>query len=521
MIGAVVPVQRVSGILLHPTSLPGPFGIGDIGPEAERFLDWMAMAGQQLWQVLPLAPTGYGDSPYAPFSTFAGNELLISPTLLADEGLLSQAELDAAALPRTRRVDYGVVIPAKRSLIRLAADRLVRSGYESGAFAEFRVDNAFWLDDYALFMDIKEEFDAHASAGSVVDSSWNSYWPQALARREPQALEQRRERSRASLARIQAVQFLFSRQWTSLRRAAGQRGIRIMGDLPIFVAMDSADAWARPELFDLDAVGNPVEIAGVPPDYFSVDGQLWGNPLYAWERHRAEHFAWWTARVRASLALYDLVRIDHFRGLCANWAVPAGATTARHGQWRAAPGEELLSALSAALGPALPIVAEDLGFITPDVPALRERFGLPGMRILQFGFDSRESGNGLDPANPFLPHNYTPDCVAYTGTHDNDTLAGWLSQARRDELDFVLEYLGYAPGDLVWALIREAMKSAAGTVILPMQDVLRLGNESRMNRPGTTGGNWAWRASDGDFDPELARRLRSMSELYGRYRHGA
>ncbi|HUW71382.1 MAG TPA: 4-alpha-glucanotransferase [bacterium] len=516
-----MPVQRISGILLHPTSLPGPFGIGDIGPEAERFLDWMVAAGQQLWQVLPLAPTGYGDSPYAPFSTFAGNELLISPTLLADEGLLTQAELDAAGLPQTRRVDYGAVIPAKRSLIRMAADRLVRSGYESGAFAEFRVDNAFWLDDYALFMDIKEEYDARARAESVADSSWNKFWPEPLARRERQALDQRREQNESSLARLAAVQFMFSRQWAALRRAAERSGIRIMGDLPIFVAMDSADAWARPELFNLDAVGNPIEIAGVPPDYFSADGQLWGNPLYAWERHRAEHFAWWIERVRASLALYDLVRIDHFRGLCANWAVPAGEATARHGHWKPAPGEELLSALAAALGQELPIVAEDLGFITADVSELRERFGLPGMRILQFGFDSRESGKGLDPANPFLPHNYTPDCVAYTGTHDNDTLAGWLSQARREELDFILEYLGYTPGNMVWALIREAMKSAAGMVILPMQDVLGLGSDARMNQPGTSGGNWAWRADPASFDPELARRLRSLSSLYGRDHQGA
>lgn len=514
-------VQRVSGILLHPSSLPGPYGIGDIGPGAEHFLDWMAAAGQRLWQVLPLAPTGYGDSPYAPFSTFAGNELLISPDMLAAEGLLTKTELKAAMLPDCDRVDYGTVIPAKRKLVRIAADRLVRSGYRAEAFAEFRSRNAFWLDDYALFMDIKEEYDDRARAQSAADSSWNRFWPRELARRDPLALEQHRGCNVEALSRIAAVQFLFSTQWSALRHAAAGRGIRIMGDLPIFVAMDSADAWARPELFNLDDRGRPIEVAGVPPDYFSADGQLWGNPLYAWDRHRADHFAWWTERVRAALALYDMVRIDHFRGLCANWAIPAGSATARHGQWKEAPGEELLSTLAARLGEGLPIVAEDLGFITADVVALRERFGLPGMRILQFGFDSRESGNGLDPANPFLPHNYTPDCVAYTGTHDNDTLAGWLSRASDEELDFVRQYLGYAPDNLVWALIREAMKSAAGIVILPMQDVLELGSQARMNRPGTTSGNWAWRALRDDFDPELAQRLRSLSATYGRDHQGA
>lgn len=516
-----MPVQRTSGILLHPSSLPGPYGIGDIGPEATRFLDWMAAAGQRLWQVLPLSPTGYGDSPYAPFSTFAGNELLVSPDMLAAEGLLTTAELMAATVPDSQRVDYGSVIPAKRSLVRIAADRLVRTGQKAGAFAEFRSKNAFWLDDYALFIDIKEEYDNRARAQSQADSSWNRFWPEELARRDPVALERRRERNAEALARIAAAQFLFSTQWSALRRAAAGRGIRIMGDLPIFVAMDSADAWARPELFNLDALGHPVEVAGVPPDYFSADGQLWGNPLYAWDRHRSDNYAWWKARVRSALALYDLVRIDHFRGLCANWAVPAGSATARHGIWKEAPGEELLSALAAGLGDRLPIVAEDLGFITADVTALRERFGLPGMRILQFGFDSMESGKGLDPANPFLPHNYTPDCVAYTGTHDNDTLAGWLSQARPEELDFVRKYLGYTPDNLVWAMIREAMKSAAGTVILPMQDVLELGSQARMNRPGTTGGNWAWRTFRDNFDPALGRKLRSLSALYGRCDQGA
>jgi len=510
-------LQRSSGILLHPTSLPGPFGIGDIGPQATRFVEWLASAGQSVWQVLPLGPTGYGDSPYAPFSSFAGNELLVSPELLARDGLLTGAELTAARLPQTGKVDYGMAIPAKRALIRMAARRLVAGGTRTAELAAFNKRNAAWLDDYALFIDLKNEFDDLARARGVADSSWNAWWPGPLARRDPDALARRREASAGSMALVAAEQYLFRTQWDELRAVAARNGVSVMGDLPIFVAMDSADAWSKPGLFRLDADGRPVEVAGVPPDYFSADGQLWGNPLYAWERHEADGFAWWVDRLEAALSLYDMVRIDHFRGLAACWAVPAGEKTARNGAWKPAPGEALLSALVARLGGQLPIVAEDLGFITEDVSALRSRFGLPGMRILQFGFDAEESGRGLDPANPFLPHNYVPDCVAYSGTHDNDTLSGWLAAASGEERAFVEAYLGYAPADTVRALIREAMKSAAGLTIFPLQDVLGLGSETRMNTPSTIGGNWSWRLDRplvaGD---ELAAGLSAMATLYAR-----
>jgi 4-alpha-glucanotransferase len=506
----------MSGILLHPSSLPGPFGIGDMGPEALRFIDWLAEAGQGVWQVLPLGPTGYGDSPYAPFSTFAGNELLISPELLVREGLLEPSEADAARLPATGRVDYGAVIRKKKEVVRLAAGRLAADTRHHARFAAFRRDNAAWLCDYALFVDIKEEYDGRAAASGIANSAWNACWPEPLARRSPAALAERRERRAGKLALVEAGQYLFRTQWDALRRAAVAKGIKILGDLPIFVAMDSADAWAHPELFALDASGQPTEVAGVPPDYFAADGQLWGNPLYEWERHRADGFAWWVSRIESALSLYDFVRIDHFRGLAACWSVPAGSTNARNGAWKPAPGKELLSALERRLGGGLPIVAEDLGFITDDVRQLRDGFGLPGMRILQFGFDSRESGRGLDPANPFLPHNYSNDCVAYTGTHDNDTLAGWLAQASDAEKTFLADYLGYEPSDMVQALVREAMKSAAGLAIVPAQDVLGLGTEARMNQPGTIGGNWAWRLEAPGLTRDHAALLRAMAAIYAR-----
>ena len=508
-------LRRSSGVLLHPTSLPGPYGIGDLGPEAGRFVDWLADAGQSVWQVLPLGPTGYGDSPYAPFSSFAGNVLLLSPELLRRDGLLADAELERALDGRGGRVDYGRAIPAKERLARLAAERLLSSGEYAAELDAFRLANAGWLDDYCLFTAIKRERDAAAAAAGVRDSSWNAYWPRGLARREPEAIAAFRAGHGRELALIGAEQFLFRRQWDELRARAASRGVSIVGDLPIFVAMDSADAWAHPELFRLDASGRPIEVAGVPPDYFSRDGQLWGNPLYDWGRHEAAGFSWWIARVEAALSLYDLVRVDHFRGLAACWAVPAGRKTARRGEWKAAPGTALLSALRARLGDELPILAEDLGFITPDVVELRDRFGLPGMRILQFGFDAKESGRGLDPGNPFLPHNYAPGCVAYTGTHDNDTLAGWLASASREERAFIVDYLGYDPPDPARALVREAMKSAAGLVVVPMQDLLGLGSEARMNRPGTTEGNWAWRL-DSLPGPGAADRLRAMTRLYNR-----
>ncbi len=513
-------IQRTSGILLHPSSLPGPYGIGDLGPEAELFIDWLHDAGQGAWQVLPLGPTGYGDSPYAPFSSFAGNEFLISPELLAGSGLLDKDDLARLALPAGDKVDYGAIIPRKKAAVRRAAERFVAaaSTADRAAFTAFRRENSFWLDDYVLFMDIKEEFDAKAAAEGIRDSSWNRYWPKEYAQRDGATLNARRQGKEAALETRAAAQFLFYRQWDALHAKALSKGIRIIGDLPIFVAMDSSDAWSNPGLFDLDEEGHPREVAGVPPDYFSADGQLWGNPLYAWESHRSEGFSWWLSRIEAALRLYDIVRIDHFRGLDAYWAVPAGESTARSGTWKKAPGRELLSALKKRLGGDVPIIAEDLGFITDEVRALRDEFSLPGMRILQFAFDAKESGKGLDASNSFLPHNYTANSVVYTGTHDNDTMAGWLASASEAERGYIEGYLGYAPADSVRALIREAVKSVAAIAVFPAQDILGLGKEARMNIPSTLGGNWDWRLREGQLTKELAREYAALTALYGRTR---
>jgi 4-alpha-glucanotransferase len=508
--------KRASGILLHPTSLPGDYGIGDLGPECLRFIAWLAEAGQGLWQVLPLGPTGYGDSPYAPFSSFAGNELLLSPELLARDGLLTATERDAARLPPGDRVDFGRVIATRKPLVRLASRRYVELSGNSPEFSEFKAGQASWLEDYVMFMDIKDEYDARAVAEGVGDSSWNQWWPPVLAGRDQAALAARRAEHAVRLEERRAAQFLFHQQWHAVREAANSAGIRIIGDLPIFVAMDSADAWAHPELFMLDTAGKPLEVAGVPPDYFSETGQLWGNPLYRWQRHQETGFSWWTSRMKAMLSLYDIVRIDHFRGLQAFWAVPAGERTAVKGTWKKAPGKELLGALKAGLGGNIPVIAEDLGFITEEVRALRDEFQLPGMRILQFGFDASESGKGLDPHNPFLPHNYTAASVAYTGTHDNDTMAGWLAQASTEERHFIEAYIGQIPDNPVQALIREILKSVAAFAVVPMQDILGLGSEARMNEPGTIGGNWAWRMQPEATSQPLVRELRQLAVMYAR-----
>ncbi|MGA2545902.1 MAG: 4-alpha-glucanotransferase [Rectinemataceae bacterium] len=511
-------MNRVSGILLHPTSLPGPFGIGDMGSAALNFIERMAEAGQRLWQVLPLGPTGYGDSPYAPFSSFAGNELLISPELLMEEGLMDHEELrDPPGFPRDR-VDYGSVIPWKRRLLDNAAAVFI-----SGASPERRKDFALfqsgeesWLPRYSLFRAIKDEYDVKARAEGRDGALWNNYWPKSLAISDPAALAAECERRAAAVERYEVLQFLFSEQWAALKEAANAERIMVVGDIPIFVAQDSADVWAERGLFSLDAAGRPIEVAGVPPDYFSDDGQLWGNPLYDWDKHRAQGFAWWIRRLRAALERFDVLRVDHFRGLEACWAVPVGEKTARRGAWKKAPGVELFAAVKAALGEEMPIIAEDLGFITDEVKALRDGLGFPGMRILQFAFDASESGTAFDPKNAFLPHNYTERCVAYTGTHDNDTLAGWIAQADAAERDYVERYLGFAPVDPAQALLRELMKSTAAWAVFPLQDILGLGSEARMNMPSTLGGNWAWRMAENAFSRKIASSLAEMSRLYGR-----
>ncbi|HKU76780.1 MAG TPA: 4-alpha-glucanotransferase [Pyrinomonadaceae bacterium] len=499
-------MNRVSGILLHPTSLPGPYGIGDLGPEAYKFADFLVAAGQSLWQVLPLGPTGYGDSPYACYSAFAGNTLLVSPDQLIKEGLLDTAPQSSGSQDK---IDFGEAHSLKDQILRRAYERYTKTTDTNlrSAFETFAQEQAHWLEDYALFRALK---DAH---GGV---AWNE-WEPSLVRRTPAALERAREELREEVEAQMFYQFLFFRQWFALKGYCNDRGISIVGDLPIFVAQDSADVWTNPEQFKLDKDGKPVVVAGVPPDYFSSTGQLWGNPLYNWERMLADGFKWWIERVRATFTVVDIARVDHFRGFAACWEIPGGDKTAERGQWVEAPGRELFTAIRKTLGE-LPIIAEDLGVITPDVVALRDDFGFPGMRILQFGF-------GSDSKNIDLPHNYVPNVVAYTGTHDNDTTVGWFQSVAGEgstrtatqierERKFCMDYLNTGGEEIHWDFIRGVLASVANTAVIPLQDLLGLGTEARMNLPNSTEGNWAWRFKS--LDQELGVRLNELSKLYGR-----
>lgn len=493
--------NRAGGILLHPSSLPGPYGIGDLGPQAYRFVDWLDSTGCKLWQVLPLGPTGYGDSPYQCFSAFAGNPYLISFDALIEEGLLT--EDDFANLPEfpPSRVDYGQLIPWKLELLQKAFSRLTSASKKfREEFGKFRVDNASWLDDYVLFMSLKE-----ANGGGP----WSD-WDESLRKRVPTAIEEARAAHQEDILRHSFYQFLFFRQWHKLRTYANEQDIKIIGDIPIFIAYDSADAWAHPDLFFLDEDSLPTVVAGVPPDYFSKTGQLWGNPLYRWDVHKKSGYAWWLERFRSVLNFFDLVRLDHFRGFAGYYEIPYGAPTAETGQWMTGPGKDFFMTVSRAFGGkdngTLPIIAEDLGVITPDVVELRESFHLPGMKILQFGFTG--------PDNPFLPHNYSANCVAYTGTHDNDTALGWFESAPEEERKFALRYLNRDGSDFAWDLIRGVWSSVAVYAIAPMQDVLSLGTEARMNFPSRLGGNWEWRMREEDMSPALAQRLHESNELY-------
>lgn len=492
--------RRSSGVLLHPTSLPGLYGIGDIGHQAHRWVDFLADTGCGLWQVLPLGPTGFGDSPYQCFSAFAGNPYLVSPDGLIEDGLLSQADVANRPDFPAENVDYGAVIPWKLELLDKAyanfsanASTQLRQAYQS-----FEEQQARWLDDFALFMALKE---AHGG-GPWVD------WPATLRNRDIQALERARKDHADSIKRQVFRQFIFFRQWNSLRSYAHERNIRIIGDIPIFVAHDSAEVWARPELFYLDAEGNPTAVAGVPPDYFSETGQLWGNPLYRWEVHAANNYSWWIDRFRAVLQLVDIVRLDHFRGFAGYWEVPAEEETAVNGRWMPGPGKHFFRVLRGAIGE-LPILAEDLGVITPDVVDMRDYFGLPGMIILQFAFYG-------DPSEPFLPHNHLENRVVYTGTHDNDTTAGWFDRVSESERDFCRRYLGRDGQGIAWDMIRAAWSSVAVFAIAPLQDFLGLGNEARMNYPGNPRGNWSWRMLMGAIDQDLRDRLRQFNRLYQR-----
>uniref|UniRef100_A0A832I420 4-alpha-glucanotransferase n=1 Tax=Eiseniibacteriota bacterium TaxID=2212470 RepID=A0A832I420_UNCEI len=490
---------RRSGVLLHPTSLPGPYGIGDLGPAARRWLDWLASARQSLWQVLPLGPTGFGDSPYQSFCSFAGNPYLVSPEGLLEEGLLEPADLEATPRFPAARVDFGPVIAFKLRLLDRAFERFSGPAGDPlrAAHDDFARAHAHWLDDFALFMALKE---AHGGR------PWPE-WDAALARREPAALAAARARLGREVAVQRFRQFAFFRQWSALRARARERGIDIVGDLPIFVAHDSSDVWAHPQLFHLDGTGRPTVVAGVPPDYFSATGQLWGNPLYRWEAHAAEGFAWWIARVRATLELVDVVRLDHFRGFEAYWEVPGDAPTAEHGRWVEGPGDALFDALREALG-GLPLIAEDLGVVTPAMEALRDRHGLPGMRVIQFAFGS--------PQDPFLPHHHVRNAVVYSGTHDNDTARGWYATAPEAERDLYRRYTGRDGSDVAWDLIRLALSSVADTAVVPLQDVLDLGPEARMNLPGRPSGNWGWRFEDAQLTDAARARLADLTLVYDR-----
>ena len=494
--------DRASGILLHPTSLPGAFGAGDFGTDAYKFVDWLVDAGQTFWQVLPLGEIGPGNSPYMSSSAFAGNILLIDLVELSDHGWLVHDDLIPHPDFRPGRVDFSLQQPFRMERLRRAATSFFseRPGKMHHAYEKFCAEEIEWLDDYALFMTILER--EHWR-------EWNR-WPKELVHREPLALHRLKQDSATEIRFWKFCQWCFARQWSRLKHYANERGVRIIGDVPIFVAWQSADVWSNQELFDLDESGCPSVVAGVPPDYFSETGQLWGNPLYRWDVHKETGYAWWIARLRHSLRQADFVRVDHFRGFVAYWEVPADAPTAIDGKWEAGPGESLFTAFEQAF-PHLPIIAEDLGLITPDVLALRDQFNLPGMRVLQFAF-----GDG--DANHFLPHHYVANTVAYTGTHDNDTTIGWWPALPEHEKAFARQYLGIGDdGEAInWVMMRALSKSAASTVIFPMQDVLGLSSEHRMNFPGHPSGNWEWRFTWDMVKPEHALGLSAMSMENGR-----
>jgi len=496
--------QRSSGVLLHISSLPSYGGIGDLGPAAFEFVQFLAAARQHVWQVLPLCPTGYGNSPYAGSSAFAGNPFLISLEYLADWGWIS-GERIAGLMGRGGNVDFGQVEQRKLPLLYEAAGNFLDRGPSDAGlagqwkrFQEFCSAEAGWLTDYAMYAELRRRFNTGA---------WTQ-WPEPIRRREPKALAQVAAESGRMLAQEQVLQFAFAVQWSNLRAAAAQHAIRILGDVAIFVNFDSADVWTHPDIFELDADLKPVHIAGVPPDYFSPTGQRWGNPLYRWDVLRARGFDWWVDRIRRSRDLYDMVRLDHFRGFAAYWAIAADEDTAINGTWVEAPGLELFRALEAALGP-LPLVAEDLGLITPDVETLRRELTMPGMRVLQFGFGDKGS-------HMHLPHQCVPGMVAYTGTHDNDTTVGWWANLSPESRAAVEALLGPVNDRPTWPLIRAAEGSVAEIAIVPVQDLLEFGSDARMNTPAVPQGNWSWRVPEGSWKPALAKRLAAIVEITDR-----
>lgn len=492
--------MRGSGMLLPVASLPSKYGIGSFSKSAYEFVDLCAEAGQKYWQILPLGPTSYGDSPYQSFSTFAGNPYFIDLETLIQEGLLTKEECDACDFgDNPHYIDYGKIYENRFDLLRKAYERSKFLGRQE--YLDFKKANKDWLHNYGLYMAVKNHFHG---------VSWNQ-WDEDIRTRQPEAVERYEDEFSSEIDFYSYLQYLFQKQWTALKAYANGKGIQIIGDIPIYVAFDSADTWANPELFQFTSDGEPIAVAGCPPDGFSATGQLWGNPLYRWDYHEQTGFAWWIRRIRHCFTLYDIVRVDHFRGFDEYYAIPYGHTTAELGKWEKGPGLKLFTALKDALGD-MPIIAEDLGFLTPSVLQLVHDTGYPGMKVLEFAFDSREESD-------YLPHNYPRNCVVYTGTHDNQTLKAWYQEMSDTDRNFAIEYMdleGKNADQVQMSFIRAALASVADTAIIPLQDYLGLGAEARINTPSTLGDNWKWRLTEGEFTHELAAKIRRLAKIYGR-----
>lgn len=522
--------KRQSGVLLHPTSLPGSNGIGTIGKPAYKFIDWLADSNQKLWQILPLGPTGYGDSPYASFSTFAGNPLLIDLDMLVEKNWVEKKDIKPADyIKKSGKVDFGGVVWWKTPILTKAARYFMKnaSDEDKNLYKEFEKGKASWLDKFSMFMSIKSFYDKKAAEEKAPSSMWNVYWPEGLRKCNSDALKEWKAQHKEEIENYKIIQFFFDYQWNQLKKYANEKGISIIGDIPIFVAPDSADVWANQEYFQLDENGRPNCVAGVPPDYFSATGQLWGNPLYDWDALKKKQYDWWIARIKRIFELTDILRIDHFRGFDSYWSVPAGESTAINGKWMPGPGIDLFKTIKRKLGD-LPVIAEDLGIITDEVRKLRDDCGFPGMKILEFAFSVDEiKSSGM--TNAFLPHNFiTDNCIVYTGTHDNDTMQGWLELIDDELLVMVAEYAAGKPlsvekakamvksGELCKEMIRLSFASNAVCAVVPMQDVIGIDNEGRMNMPSTTGSNWSWRMEEKDYKIKNSEFLSFLSKTYGR-----
>lgn len=496
-------IKRSSGILMPLFALPSPYGIGTLGQSARDFIDFLSDAGQAWWQILPVGPTSYGDSPYQSLSAYAGNPYLIDLDILKDDGLLTEQEITGMYWgDNPERVDYGALYQSRFVLLQKATERGFQRDREK--LAEFEAENADWLLDYALFMALKRHFDMR---------SWLDWPDEDVRLRKPAALEKYREELKEDIKLFTYIQFLFFNQWNALRDYAHQKGIGIIGDIPIYVALDSVDVWSSPESFMLDSKGFPSEVAGVPPDYFTAEGQLWGNPLYNYEAMQADGYSWWIRRIGGASKIYDVIRIDHFRGFESYWAVPYGEKTAINGHWVKGPGMSLVGELKNRF-PQIRFIAEDLGYPSPEVVQLLKDSDFPGMKVLEFAFDSRDSSN-------YLPHAYTQNCVCYAGTHDNDTLKGWLGKINSDDHRMAVEYLGLNDTEgYIWGLLRGGMSSVARLFVAQMQDYLELDNDARMNTPGNPEGNWQWRMLPGKLTSELTQKIARMTHLYNRTNNG-